>query len=81
MIKDRRLRRLDTRGAGSEGHLQGPVRSGGWSDRPRMRWVDNIKQEAFFLGVRDWPDYDLGSRLVENFGGGCRASGPVVTAK
>ena len=22
--------------------------------RPRMRWVDNVRQDAISLGVRDW---------------------------
>ena len=44
-------------GAGREGHPQGVVWPGGGkaaAGRPRMRWVDNVRQVAISLGVRDW---------------------------
>lgn len=43
-------------GAGGKGQLQGLYgQAAGWrpQGRPRMRWVDNIQQDAFSMGVRD----------------------------
>ena len=45
-------------GAGGEGDLQSPVRASEEETapkcRPRMRWVDNVRQNATSLGVRHW---------------------------
>ena len=49
-------------GVGGEGDLQSPVseRASGRAMerrpqvRPRLRWVDNVRQDATSLGVRDW---------------------------
>lgn len=44
-----------------------------------MREVDDIRQDAIFLGGQGLAGYRLGSRSVKEFGGGSsRASGPVV---
>ena len=43
-------------GAGGEGDLQNPARASNGErpqGRPRMRLVDNVRQDATSLGVRD----------------------------
>ena len=34
--------------------------------RPRMRWVDNVRQDAISLGVRDWQTAALGRGRWKN---------------
>ena len=46
-----------TRGAGAGGELPSPARGRMGrrpQGRPRLRWVDNVRQDVTFLGVRDW---------------------------